>query len=131
MKVLTVYAHQNPRSFCHGVLEHFTQGLRDAGHASEVIDLYAIGFDPVFRDRDVASYIAGDVPGDILELMDLRAQVMDSCRGPVQRWLAARALRGNPGPAAWRSSRRSTSAASRRSSTAGSTGYGPWTSRPG
>ena len=94
MKVLTVYAHQNPRSFCHGVLEHFTRGLRDAGHASEVIDLYAIGFDPVFRDRDVASYIADDIPGDILELMDLRAQVMNSCRGPVQRRLAARALRG-------------------------------------
>jgi NAD(P)H dehydrogenase (quinone) len=94
MKVLTVYAHNNPRSFCHGVLEHFTQGLRDAGHASEVVDLYAIKFDPVFRDRDVASYIADDVPGDILELMDLRAQVMDSCRGPVQRRLAARALRG-------------------------------------
>ena len=94
MKVLTVYAHQNPRSFCHGVLEHFTEGLRDAGHDSEVIDLYAIKFDPVFRDRDVPSYIADDIPGDILELMDLRAQVMDSCRGPVQRWLAARALRG-------------------------------------
>ena len=94
MKVLTVYAHHDPRSFCHGVLDHFTRGLRDAGHASEVIDLYAIGFDPVFRDRDVASYIADDIPADILELMDLRAQVMDSCRGPVQRRLAARALRG-------------------------------------
>jgi NAD(P)H dehydrogenase (quinone) len=55
-------------------------------------DLYAIKFDPVFRDRDVASYVAGDIPGDILELMDLRAQVMNSCRGPLQRWLAARAL---------------------------------------
>ncbi len=88
MKVLTVYAHQNPRSFCHGVLEHFTEGLRDAGHTSEVIDLYAIKFDPVFRDRDVASYIASDIPGDVLELMDLRAQVMNSCRGPLQRALA-------------------------------------------
>ena len=80
MKVLTVYAHHDPRSFCHGVLDHFTRGLRDAGHASEVIDLYAIGFDPVFRDRDVASYIADDVPAD-MDLMDLRAQVMGSCRG--------------------------------------------------
>ena len=51
MKVLTVYAHNNPRSFCHGVLEQFTKGFQDAGHTSEVIDLYAIGFDPVFRDR--------------------------------------------------------------------------------
>src|SRR5512135_1956271 len=94
MKVLTVYAHHNPRSFCHGVLEHFTQGLRDAGHTSEVIDLYAIKFDPVFRDRDVASYTAGDIPADVLEMMDPRTQVMNSCRGPLQRWLMARALRG-------------------------------------
>ncbi|MGE5289066.1 MAG: NAD(P)H-dependent oxidoreductase [Micromonosporaceae bacterium] len=90
MKVLTVYAHHDPRSFCHGVLEHFTDGLRDAGHTSDVIDLYAMGVDPVFRDRDVASYTAEDIPGDVLELMDLRARVMNSCRGPLQRWLAAR-----------------------------------------
>jgi putative NADPH-quinone reductase len=94
MKVLTIYAHHDPRSFCHGVLEHFTEGLRDAGHTSEVIDLYAIKFDPVFRARDMASYTADDISGDILELMDLRARVMNSCRGPVQRRLAARALRG-------------------------------------
>jgi NAD(P)H dehydrogenase (quinone) len=81
MKVLTVYAHQNPGSFCHGVLEPFTEGLRDAGHASEVIDLYAIRFDPVFRDRDVASYIADDVPGDILELMGLRSAATRPGRG--------------------------------------------------
>lgn len=94
MKVLTVYAHQNPRSFCHGVLERFTDGLSDAGHESEVVDLYAIEFDPVFRDRDVASYTSGDVPPDILELIDLEQQVLDSCRGPVRRFLASRAMRG-------------------------------------
>jgi hypothetical protein len=33
MKVLTVYAHHNARSFCRGVLERFTEGLRGAGHA--------------------------------------------------------------------------------------------------
>ena len=71
MKVLTVYAHHNPHSFCHGVLERFTDGLRDGGHTSEVVDLYAIKFDPVFRDRDTASYISGDIPADILDLMDL------------------------------------------------------------
>ena len=155
MKMLTIYAHHDPRSFCHGVLEHFTEDLRDAGHTSEVIDLYAIKFDPVFRARDVASYTAGDIPADILELMDLRARVMNSCRGPVQRRLAARALRGKSpsGIAALIRSRMPkdvlaqqekvawadglafiapiTSAASRRSSRAGSTGCGPWTSRTG
>jgi NAD(P)H dehydrogenase (quinone) len=94
MKVLTIYAHENPHSFCHGVLERFTEGLRDAGHTSEVIDLHAIGFDPVFRERDAPSYISGDIPDDILEMMDLRGRVMRSCRWPGQRWLAARALRG-------------------------------------
>ena len=98
MKVLTVYAHQDPRSFCHGVLERFTAGLADAGHTSEVVDLYAIKFDPVFRDRDVASYTSGNIPADILELMDLEQQVLRSCRGPLQRFLASRAMRGKSPP---------------------------------
>ena len=46
MKILTVYAHPNPKSFCHAVLQQFTKGLEDAGHTNEVIDLYAIDFDP-------------------------------------------------------------------------------------
>ncbi|MGZ4587159.1 MAG: NAD(P)H-dependent oxidoreductase [Mycobacteriaceae bacterium] len=94
MKVLTVYAHNNPRSFCHEVLERFSAGLQDAGHSHEVVDLYAIKFDPVFRDRDAPSYISADIPADILDRVDLRAQVLDSCRWPGQRWLAERALRG-------------------------------------
>jgi NAD(P)H dehydrogenase (quinone) len=94
MKVLTVYAHHDPHSFCHGVLERFTDGLRDAGHTSEIVDLYAIKFDPVFRERDVASYISADIPADILDLMDLRGRVLNSCRRPGERWLADRALRG-------------------------------------
>jgi NAD(P)H dehydrogenase (quinone) len=94
MKVLTVYAHHDPHSFCHGVLERFTDGLRDAGHTSEVVDLYAIKFDPVFRDRDSASYISATIPQDILDRMDLRGRVLNSCRWPGERWLAERALRG-------------------------------------
>jgi NAD(P)H dehydrogenase (quinone) len=39
------------------------------------------------------SYTAGDIPDDILDLMDLRKRVMNSCRGPIQRRLAARAMR--------------------------------------
>lgn len=94
MRVLTIYAHHDPHSFCHGVLEQFTRGLRDAGHHSEVVDLYAIKFDPVFRARDGASYISATIPADILDRLDLRRQVTDACRWPGQRWLAERALRG-------------------------------------
>lgn len=39
MNVLTIYAHHNPKSFCHAVLEKFTAGLEDAGHKNEVVDL--------------------------------------------------------------------------------------------
>ena len=56
--------------------------------------MYAIKFDPVFRDRDVASYTSGTIPSDILDLMDLEQQVLQSCRGPLQRFLASRAMRG-------------------------------------
>jgi NAD(P)H dehydrogenase (quinone) len=30
------------------VLDEFTGGLRDAGHTPDVLDLYAMKFDPVF-----------------------------------------------------------------------------------
>jgi len=94
VRVLTVYAHPDPRSFCHSVLERFTAGLSDAGHTSDVVDLYAIDFDPVIRSRDGASYISANVPSDILEIMDPRKKVLDACRGPIQRRLATRAMRG-------------------------------------
>jgi NAD(P)H dehydrogenase (quinone) len=93
MKVLTVYAHPNPKSFCHAILRQFTKGLEDAGHTSEVVDLYAIRFDPVFRMRDFASYVHESIPLDILEQMNLKQRVLDSVGGPIQRFIASRWLR--------------------------------------
>ncbi len=72
MRVLIVYAHPNPKSFCHAILQQFTKGLEDAGHTSEVVDLYAIRFDPVFRMQDFASYVHESIPLDILEQMNLK-----------------------------------------------------------
>src|SRR3990172_2875675 len=57
MKVLTVYANPNPRSFCHAILEQFSQGLENAGHTNEVVDLYAMKFDPVLKLRDYTNWI--------------------------------------------------------------------------
>ncbi len=93
MRVLTVYAHPSPRSFCHAVLERFTTGLEEAGHTSEVVDLYAIDFDPVFRVQDFASYVHESIPADILEEMNLKEQALDSAGGPLRRLIAARLLR--------------------------------------
>ncbi len=94
MKVLTVYAHPNPRSFCSAILQRFTRGLQEAGHASEVVDLYAIRFDPVFRTADFASYINEGIPKEVLERMNLKKYVLDAMGGRIQRFLASVWLRG-------------------------------------
>jgi NAD(P)H dehydrogenase (quinone) len=99
MKVLTVFAHPNPKSFCHSVLQEFTKGLLDAGHVNEVVDLYAIRFDPVFRTRDFASYVHENMPPEILERMNLKKHVLDSAGGPIRRFIASRWLRDMDAPA--------------------------------
>ena len=93
MNVLTVYAHPNPKSFCHAILQQFTKGLEEAGHTSEVVDLYAIRFDPVFRMQDFASYVHESMPLEILEDMNLKQRVLDSAGGPIQRFVASLWLR--------------------------------------
>lgn len=93
MNILTVYAHPNPKSFCHAILDQFSKGLAEAGHTNEVVDLYAIRFDPVFRTQDFASYVHENMPLEILEQMNLKQHVLDSAGGPIQRFIAARWLR--------------------------------------
>lgn len=94
MKVLIVYAHPNRASFTHAVLEEFTRGLRDAGHQPDVLDLYAMKFDPVFTSADLATWLHPGIPADILARMDPRRMVLEGAGGPVRRALARRAMRG-------------------------------------
>jgi NAD(P)H dehydrogenase (quinone) len=94
MNVLTVYAHHNPRSFCHAVLERFCAGLKDAGHSNEVVDLYAIGFDPVFRDADGPNWIDDSVPDDVLAFMNVEKSLLGGARNALQRWLVRRWIGG-------------------------------------
>jgi NAD(P)H dehydrogenase (quinone) len=44
MRVLIVYAHPDPKSFDHELLETAVKTLVQEGHAVEVSDLYALGF---------------------------------------------------------------------------------------
>jgi NAD(P)H dehydrogenase (quinone) len=99
MKVLSVIANPNPKSFCHAILEQFTKGLKDAGHTVEVVDLYAIHFDPVFRTRDFASYVHESMPLEILNAMNLKQHVLDTAEGPIQRLVVSLWLRGKDAPA--------------------------------
>ncbi|GAB6928327.1 NAD(P)H oxidoreductase [Paenibacillus sp. JCM 10914] len=52
MKVLTVVTHPREDSFTFAVTEKFVQGLRDAEHEVEVLDLHRIGFDPILWEAD-------------------------------------------------------------------------------
>lgn len=94
MRVLAVYAHPNPRSFCHAVLEQVTGGLRDGGHAVAVIDLHAAGFDPVFRDRDFNQFMHPTLPDELVEAPDLREAILERVGGPLRRRAVERWMRG-------------------------------------
>jgi NAD(P)H dehydrogenase (quinone) len=82
MRVLTIYAHPNPKSFCHAVLEQFTRGLKDAGHTSEVVDLYATGFNPVLRMNDYVNWLPDDNAPDVAERV-VREQILTT---NTSRW---------------------------------------------
>lgn len=47
MKVLIVYAHPNPESFNHAVLEQIQMGLARGQHEVQTVDLYGEAFEPV------------------------------------------------------------------------------------
>ena len=70
MKVLVVYAHPNPDSFNHAVLERFVEGLQFKNHEVKILDLYAQGFDPLLSAADLASLQSGETPADIKAQQD-------------------------------------------------------------
>lgn len=92
MHVLTVFAHSNPKSFCRAVLDRFTAGLLEAGHTNEVVDLYASGFDPVIRPRDMPGWLTESIPDDMLDRMRLREALIDEAGGPLRRFVMKRLL---------------------------------------
>ena len=95
VRVLVIYAHHNPRSLCHAILQRFTEGLQDAGHTSEVVDLYAIDFDPRIGDRDAPDWIDDSVPDDVLGRMQVRRSLLEGARNPLRRLLVKRWIGGS------------------------------------
>lgn len=65
MRVLIVYAHPNPASFNHAMLEHCRLGLEAGGNEVRIKDLYAENFDPVLRASDLAVLNQGTIPAKI------------------------------------------------------------------
>lgn len=52
MKVLVVYAHPEPQSFCAALLRAGKEALESVGHQVVVSDLYAMGFSPIASRED-------------------------------------------------------------------------------
>jgi NAD(P)H dehydrogenase (quinone) len=94
MHVLVVYAHPNPQSFSHALLEKVAQGLADGGHTHDVVDLYGEGFDPVFRMEDLGQFVHPTVPDRVLDEMQLRERMVTQAGGPIRQLMVRRWLRG-------------------------------------
>ena len=62
MKVLVLYCHPDPASFCAAIRDRVMAQLPLIGAEARLTDLYAEGFDPVLRGVDLAGYTA--VPGN-------------------------------------------------------------------
>lgn len=61
MRVLVVHAHPNPESLNRALCDAAVGALRRGGHEVRVLDLYAMGFDPVMSREERAGY---HTPGD-------------------------------------------------------------------
>lgn len=62
MRILIVYAHPNPASFCHAILRTVESVLDECGHEVRVKDLYAEGFNPVLSAAELGALNDGRVP---------------------------------------------------------------------
>ncbi|QLG42003.1 MULTISPECIES: NAD(P)H oxidoreductase [unclassified Paenibacillus] len=56
MNVLVVVSHPRKDSLTFQVADRFVQGLAEAGHGYEILDLHGIGFDPILREMDEPDY---------------------------------------------------------------------------
>lgn len=59
MRVLVVYCHPVPESFCAAIRDTVLATLARAGHEAQLIDLYAEGFDPVMSTDERRVYNDG------------------------------------------------------------------------
>ena len=56
------------------------------------MDLYAIRFDPILRERDTPSWLTDTIPDDMLERMRLRENLLKEAGGPLKRFALKRLI---------------------------------------
>jgi NAD(P)H dehydrogenase (quinone) len=59
MRVLVVYCHPVPESFCASLRDMAMETLRSKGHETRLVDLHAEGFDPVMGAEERRAYNDG------------------------------------------------------------------------
>ena len=57
MRILLVYCHPNPESYCAALRDEAISALKSAGHEIDLLDLYAENFDPVLSRAERETYI--------------------------------------------------------------------------
>lgn len=67
MKHLIIYAHPNPASFNHAILDAYVSALKASHHEVRIRDLYALGFNPVIIQSDYDQINRKKPPDDIRE----------------------------------------------------------------
>lgn len=75
MDYLIIYAHPNPKSFNHAILEEVEKKLRQAGKTYQVRDIYALKFNPILAGPDFVALKNGQPLPDIKSEQDLIRQV--------------------------------------------------------
>ena len=65
MRILVVFAHPRRDSFNGALLDALLRGLEEAGHAPDVADLYAEGFDPRLGPEELRRMGTGHPPPDV------------------------------------------------------------------
>ena len=74
MKVLVLYCHPDPQSFCAAIRDRVMVELAGKGAEIRLTDLYAEGFDPVLRGADLARYAS--LPGNRAGVEDHAANLL-------------------------------------------------------
>ena len=72
---------------CHLLMQFLTilsEGIKEAGHQYEIVDLYKIKFNPVFQDMDSAFFVDEDMPKDLFQQMDMRKMIIELAGGPIK-----------------------------------------------
>jgi len=83
MRVLVVFAHPRRKSFTGELLEALVTGLSEAGHETEIADLYAEGFNPILDERAFARETAMDLDAPLPAEIATEQARLDRCEGLV------------------------------------------------